>query len=112
MTAASVNVLGRVAAILAIVAIAVATGSQIFAVFAPLFQRNVGAGVAAITGIFGVLTVTHTVLSLAALICGLVALTRRDLPQFASGIGVGVGAAGVIAGLVSIVIIPLAASAL
>ena len=105
------NTPGRIALILAIVAVALAVVQQILSVFAPLLAYNAGASTAQISGVFGVVGAIHLLLSIGAVVFGAVGITRRahGQPVIAAALGLGAGATGVIGGIVGFAVIPLVA---
>lgn len=101
------NPAGRIALIFAIVAVAFGLVQQVVSQLIPYIMYNLNLGTGAVGGIFSIFTVLHVLLSAGALAFGWVGASRRGAPHLTSGIGLGVGAAGVISGLVALVSGPI-----
>ncbi|MEO5921102.1 MAG: hypothetical protein ABIQ01_08160 [Pseudolysinimonas sp.] len=51
--------------------------------------------------------ILHTLVAAVALVAGAIGVTRRGLPHAAAGVGLGLGAVGVAAGVVGLVVVPV-----
>jgi hypothetical protein len=106
-SASPVNRAGRVALIAGIAAAVEGLVQQGVSVYIPVIMNESGAGVSQIAGIFSALIVAHTLIAAVALAFGAYGVTRPGLPHAAAGVGLGIGAVGVAAGIVALVIVPL-----
>lgn len=102
------NPAGRIALIFAIVSVAFGLVQRIVTVFLPTIMMQTATSYSSIGIIFSVLAVISILISAGALAFGWYGATRRGLPHLTSGIGLGIGAAGVISGLVGLVAAPMA----
>lgn len=102
---------GRVALVLAIVTVAVQLVTQIVSSFFPLIQYNLQLSTASIGAFFAVTNVVHTIIAAVTLLFGLLAL-RGSGRKVSAGIAIGIGGAGVIVGIVALVVVPLIGFAL
>ena len=95
--------LGRIGFVVAVVAVALAVVQQIVSVFLPRIIADLP--VVSYSLYFGITGVAHAVICAVALVLGIVGAQRRRSPVL-SGIAIGVGGAGVIAGIIGLVVIP------
>src|SRR5438045_3554986 len=95
--------LGQVAFVIAIVTAAVGIAQQLVGVFIPYLLQN--ATLYEIQIAFGAVGVVHLALSIGTLVIGVLA-ARRSRSQLKAGIAIGVGALGVIAGIVGLALVP------
>jgi hypothetical protein len=102
---------GFISFILAIVSVAFALGQQLVTVFVPTLMAATASGAAQAGVFFGLLAIVHTGLALATLIFGLVGANRPG-PHVTSGIGIGIGGAGVLSGVIALLVVPLIAALL
>lgn len=102
--------LGRVAFIAAVVTAVVGVGQQIVSIFLPLILSQTGKTPMQIGATLAAFTFLLTALSLATLVLGVMGAQRGQSPV-RSGIAIGVGALGVIGGVISL-IVPLTYSLL
>src|SRR3954469_7544313 len=84
------NALGRVALILALVAVVVGLVQQVLGTFLPVLSYDMGLPSATTGALLSVFAVLRLLVSAAALVLGLIAASRRGLPQLTSGIAIGV----------------------
>ncbi|CAN5214032.1 hypothetical protein BH11ACT3_BH11ACT3_09380 [soil metagenome] len=102
---------GRVALVLAIITVATQAIWTVVTSFLPTVMYNMQLSSTSIAALFAVVNLVHTIFAAATLVFGLLGL-RGAGRKVAAGIGVGVGGAGVIVGLVSLIIVPLVGFAL
>ena len=105
----STNTAGRISIVFAILAVVVGVGQQIFSSFAPLVAYNLQWGSGQLAALFAVVGAIHLLLSIVAVVFGAIGVTRRALGQspVAAAIGLGVGAVGVLSGLIGFIVVPL-----
>jgi hypothetical protein len=106
--ATGVRDLGRVAFVVAIIAVVLGIGVHIAGSFLPVILMRSGSTAMQIGGILGAFTFLHAAISFLALGLGALAAQRRQSP-LRSGIAIGVGAVGVIGGIVALLLVPVAA---
>ena len=98
--------LGRVGFVLAIVAVVLGVVQQIVFAFLPTIMAAFAIGYSSVSVAVGAFGVLHAVLSIIALVLGILgAQRRRSLVH--SGIAIGVGAAGTVAGVIGLAVVPL-----
>lgn len=72
-----------------------------------MIAYDVGLGTGAIGGLLSVFAILRLLAGAAALVLGLVAASRRGLPQLASGIAVGVGGYTVVSTVIGLLTGPI-----
>jgi hypothetical protein len=97
---------GRIAFAIAIAAAAIGLLQQIFGVFLPQIARTYAYGTVQMAAIFGSFTLLHTAICLVALIFGIRGAQSRRSPVHA-GIAIGVGAVGVMGGVIALAVTPI-----
>jgi hypothetical protein len=102
----AVNRPGRIALIAGIVAASFGLVMQAFGIFIPRIL-DVGLAPGYLGLIYGVTNFIHAVISAVALVFGAIGVRRPGLPHAAAGVGLGIGAVGVAAGIFGLVIVPL-----
>ena len=97
------NRAGRTSLGLGIVVVAVNVGQQVVVQLAPFIQSNADLSAAQLGLVFAPFGVVAGVFALAALITGIVGLTRAGLPKGAAAAGTAIGASTLLALTVNIV---------
>lgn len=101
------NPLGRIAFVLALVAAVIGFVQQMLGSFLPVIAYDAGISPTAIGAGLSVLTFVRLLAGVAALAVGLVAMTRRGLPQLGAGIAIGVGGYTVVSAILGLLVGPI-----
>lgn len=98
--------LGRVGFVFAIVAVVLAVVQQITFAFLPTLMNSLDVGYSSVSVWVGAFGAVHAAVSITALVLGIMGAQRRR-SLLLSGIAIGVGSAGTVAGIIGLAIVPL-----
>jgi len=94
---------GRIGFVIAVVAVGLTVVQQIFFAFLPVIQQSTGSSPASISLWIGVFGFVHALISVMALLFGIIG-ARRGRSLVRSGIAIGVGGAGALAGVIGLLV--------